>query len=296
MSSVVVTARDDGVDKSQPERSSGVEPTVDPEALDAEAPRPEALGGDDSIADAARRSERYRDYPSFDASLAEAAEGLRDEAVKAPDFLDAFAREAAGFAESDKKHKKKKKGRKLKLQIAHQTAGRVRMTIAGAKGDEKTLKEIARTFGLIPGVEKIAVNAVTGSIILNYNEEDPKGRDFRLTRRVLSPRHDMLGSEYDELARKIENEAEFLAQRSKVARAVVDFSKRLDHDIKRATHNAIDLKIILAVGMIILTIFEIGVHAATPIWLTLAVFSFNHFLELHGPGAAGASGQLKASI
>ena len=47
----------------------------------------------------------------------------------------------------------------------------------------------------------------------------------------------MLGSEFDELARKIENEAEFLAQRSEAARAIVDFFKQLDRDIKVATHN-----------------------------------------------------------
>ena len=35
--------------------------------------------------------------------------------------------------------------------------------------------------------------------------------------------------------------------------------------------------------MIALTVFEIGAHAATPVWLTLSIFTFNHFLELRTP-------------
>jgi hypothetical protein len=93
----------------------------------------------------------------------------------------------------------------------------------------------------------------------------------------------MIGSEFEELARKIENQAEFLAERSKTARVVVDFCKRLDREIKVATHNVVDLKIIIAVGVIVLTILEVGANAATPIWLTLSIFTFNHFVELHNP-------------
>jgi hypothetical protein len=32
--------------------------------------------------------------------------------------------------------------------------------------------------------------------------------------------------------------------------------------------------------VIALTILEMGANAATPVWLTLAIFTFNHFVEL----------------
>jgi hypothetical protein len=224
----------------------------------------------------------YWSYPSFDASLPDDQE---KKPLDAPNDLAAFAREAAGAAAKAKKRKKKKKkSEKLKLQIVHQTAGRVRMKVAGAKGDPDALKDIAETFRLIPGVEQIAVNSVTGSIILHYDEDNQKAFNDRFKRSMMSHGGSaMLGSEFDELARKIENEAEFLAQRSEAARAIVDFFKQLDRDIKIATHNVLDLKIVLAVGVIALTIFEIGAHAATPVWLTLSIFTFNHFLELRTP-------------
>jgi hypothetical protein len=46
------------------------------------------------------------------------------------------------------------------------------------------------------------------------------------------------------------------------------------------TNNVVDLKIGLAGGIIALTLLELGATAATPVWLTLGVFTLNHFVEL----------------
>jgi hypothetical protein len=179
-----------------------------------------------------------------------------------------------------KKKSKKRNSQKLKLQIAHQTSGRVRMKIASAKGNPELLKKISETFGVIPGIERVSVNSVTGSIILHYDAESRLVNE-KLAKNMISHGHSaMPGSEIDELARKIESEAEFLAQRSEAARIVVDLFKKLDREIKLATNNLIDLKIVLGVGVIGLTILEMGANAATPVWLTLAIFTFNHFVEL----------------
>ena len=76
-------------------------------------------------------------------------------------------------------------------------------------------------------------------------------------------------------------EAEFLANHSHTARVFVDFVKSIDHEIKRATNNNLDLKIVFAVGIICLTVFEVGATAATPVWVTLAIFTVNHFIQMH---------------
>lgn len=185
-----------------------------------------------------------------------------------------------GISKNKKKKPKKKNSQKLKLQIAHQTSGRVRMKIASAKGNPELLKQISETFGVIPGIERVSVNSVTGSIILHYDTNSRLVNE-KLAKNILSQSHSaMPGSEIDELARKIETEAEFLAQRSEAARIVVDLFKKIDKEIKIATNNLIDLKILLAVGVIGLTVLEMGANAATPVWLTLAIFTFNHFVEL----------------
>jgi len=212
-------------------------------------------------------------YPTFDASLEDMAEDMAGEA-------------ALAAIQTPARPKHKKKSRKHKMHIAHQTAGRVRMKISGAKGDEDLLNDVAATFRSIPGIRQVSVNAVTGSIVLAYDERCEASMNDHLMRRMESHGSEIFGSEFDALARKIENEAEFLAERSETARAVVHFMKRFDREIKRYSHNTVDLKILLAMSLIGLTVVEIGAHAATPVWLTLSVFTFNHFLELHTPPSA----------
>jgi hypothetical protein len=179
---------------------------------------------------------------------------------------------------------------KMNLKIAHQVPGRVRMKIPAGKGNADLLKQISDVFAVIPGIEEIVVNPTTGSIVLNYDIDchDEFHNSFRAHHDAHNAAHGkgndrMHGAdtELDKLTKSIEAEAEFLARHSHSARAVVDFVKTLDHEIKRATNNNIDLKIVFAVGIIGLTVLEVGATAATPVWVTLAIFTVNHFIEMH---------------
>jgi hypothetical protein len=173
---------------------------------------------------------------------------------------------------------------KLNLAIAHQVPGRIRLKIPSAKGNADLLEQIKDTFGVIPGVENIDINPMTGSVVLFYDvdrhdefhgafQEQHGGR--------AAEQHRPPNSEIDDLADKIEREAEFLADHSHAARLVVDFFKQVDRQIKIASGNTIDLKIVLAVAIIGFTVFEVGAGAATPVWVTLVIFSLNHFIEMH---------------
>jgi hypothetical protein len=179
---------------------------------------------------------------------------------------------------------------KMNLKIAHQVPGRVRIKIPAGKGNPDLLKQISDVFAVIPGIEEIVVNPTTGSVVLNYDVDrhDEFHSAFRARRDAHNTQYadsnsGMRGAdtELDKLANSIEAEAEFLARHSHSARAVVDFVKTLDHEIKRATNNNIDLKIVFAAGIISLTVLEVGATAATPVWVTLAIFTVNHFIEMH---------------
>ena len=89
----------------------------------------------------------------------------------------------------------------------------------------------------------------------------------------------------DELTGSIESEAEYLAEHSAVSRTVVEMVKKLDRELKRSTGNNIDLKIMVPIILAGFTFLEIGAAAATPMWVTLAIFSMNHFVELHAHDA-----------
>jgi hypothetical protein len=180
---------------------------------------------------------------------------------------------------------------KMRLKIEHQVPGRVRMKIPAGKGNPDLLKQISEIFGIIPGIEEITVNPTTGSVVLHYDADRHDEFDGSLRQRfsALGAVHGsasnggMRGAEteLDKLTNSVQTEAEFLASHSHSARAIVDFVKMLDREIKIATNNNVDLTIIFAVGVIALTLFQVGPTAATPVWLTLAIFTVNHFIEMH---------------
>jgi hypothetical protein len=180
---------------------------------------------------------------------------------------------------------------KMNLKIEHQIPGRVRMKIPAGKGNPELLKRIGETFAAIPGIEEVTVNPATGSIVLHYDSDrhDDFNHSFRGQYDAHHAAHGVpvdcsshgMDTELDKLTNSIEAEADFLSRHSHSARAVVDFVKMLDHEIKKATNNNVDLKIVFAVGIIGLTVTQVGATAATPVWLTLAIFTVNHFIQLH---------------
>ena len=174
---------------------------------------------------------------------------------------------------------KKNSHKQHKLHVAHHTPGRVRMKIPSAKGDPEALAAIAQSFVGVAGVENVSVNATTGSLVLKYNPDRPMDVHQHVEERASG--YSPLDSEIDEVTEFIEKEAEFLSQHSHTAKVIVDFFTRLDQAIKKNTNNYVDMKILLAAGLIVGTIGGMGLHAATPVWLVLVVFSINHMVQLH---------------
>src|SRR5215471_18528355 len=175
---------------------------------------------------------------------------------------------------------------KMKLQVAHQVPGRIRMKVPSAKDDPELLEQIKQTFSVIPGIEEVTVNPTTGSVVLHYDTERHDEFHGSFSHHYHTHAADRPpATQLDSFAERIEQEAEFLASHSHSARVVVDFVKKLDREIKLASNNTVDLKIVFALGLIGLTVMEVGTTAATPVWLTLAIFTVNHFIELHPPHA-----------
>src|SRR5277367_6236120 len=142
---------------------------------------------------------------------------------------------------------------KVKLQIAHQVPGRIRIKIPSAKGDPAMLEEIQKTFSAIPGIEQVVVNPQTGSVILHYDTDQHDDFHVGFSRKLdehARPHHRPPTNEIDSFARKIEEEADFLAEHSDAAKAVVDFCRHFDREIKVASGNMLDLKIVLVGGLV----------------------------------------------
>jgi hypothetical protein len=174
----------------------------------------------------------------------------------------------------------------VKLQVAHQVPGRVRMKIPSAKGNPELLEEMKQTLSVIPGIEEVIINPATGSLVLHYDTDQHDEFHGHLVHHTGGQHQPPPSNEIDALASKIQQEAEFLAENSHTARVVVDFFKHVDAQIKTGSHNTVDLKIVLAVGIASITILEVGANAATPVWVTLAMFGLNHLIEANTPKGA----------
>jgi hypothetical protein len=175
--------------------------------------------------------------------------------------------------------------KKHHARIEHKIRGRIRMKVPHGRIDPEILDAYRETFSAIPGITSINTKPDSGSIVIHYDPHREaefhhhfdRACDQHLAMAPMARPDD----EIDKIANEIEAEAEFLAAHSKLARSSVDFFKAFDRELKLATSNNLDLKIVLAVGLAAYTFLEIGGHAATPMWVTLALFSLNHFAELH---------------
>jgi cation transport ATPase len=169
----------------------------------------------------------------------------------------------------------------MKVKIAHQVPGRIRLKVPKAKENPELVEQIKQMFNVIPGVEEVTVNPVTGSVVVHYDTD--RHHEFHGRLQQHTGGHNAPPSnEIDALANKIQQEAEYLAQHSHTARVVVDYCKDFDRGIKVATGNAVDLKVALAVGIAGITLLEVGATAATPVWVTLSVFALNHMIMSGG--------------
>lgn len=190
-----------------------------------------------------------------------------------------------------------------KAHIAHMMPGRLRIRVPAARGNPELLEQTRALFNGVAGLRKVTMKPDSGSIVLHYDPVQAAAVEAELWQRWKAakpslprkPRREHAarpGDEISEVTRQIEAEAEFLAGRSETARLLVQFFKDFDAEVKRLTSNTVDLKILLALGLAVVTFIGVGAHAATPMWVTLVLFALNHFLEMHptsgNPAPAGA--------
>ena len=199
-------------------------------------------------------------------------------------MTDAGASDVAGEPATAAASAQAHKPQKHSARIEHKVPGRIRMKVHTAKNDPQALEAYRQMLASAPGVRQVHAKPETGSIVIHYDVEHHHEIEDRLhahcSEHLHVEAHAAPEDEVSELARRIEAEAEFLAERSQIARGAVDFFKGFDRELKSATDNTIDLKIVLAGGLAAFTFLEIGAEAATPMWVTLGLFTLNHFAEL----------------
>jgi len=173
-------------------------------------------------------------------------------------------------------------------KVAHHVPGRLRLKIEAARDNPALLDSLKEVFADVPAIDAVVVKPASASLVLHYDPRLEAQMEARFASHIsgqLDVGRDRPGDEIDRLATQVEAEAEFLAGHSQWTHAAVDFFKHFDQQIRAATDNAIDLKIVLALGLAVVTFVGVGATAATPMWVTLVLFALNHFIEQHPPPA-----------
>jgi hypothetical protein len=170
--------------------------------------------------------------------------------------------------------------------VAHHSRGRLRIRVPSAKGDPAALESIRQSLASVKGVQTVDVNESIGSVTVNYDPAVHPDFHEHLANEESAQRAVSLSppprlQDMEDLDEMFENEAAFLAERSHSAKLLFDWMNGLDRGIKSMTGNAVDLKVIAPLALAVGAFMELGITAATPVWLTLGLFSFNHFVDLH---------------
>jgi hypothetical protein len=172
-------------------------------------------------------------------------------------------------------------------QVVHHIPGRLRVRLPPSKRDPHLFEELREFVSGLGGVERVEVNPTTGSVLVHYHPESREEIQAMLSQTASDSRADAGVTGVDELAEKIEREAEFLSAHSELAMQIVAAIKGLNREVRQATNNMVDLKVLLPAGLAVWAFLKMGAEVATPLWVTLAIFSFNSFVALHRPEAAG---------
>lgn len=169
-------------------------------------------------------------------------------------------------------------------RIAHSTHGRVRLQFRGAT--PATLQHIESRLRALPHVQAVEVRPRTGSIVVHHSVKHTMMAND-LVDLAKSSGLFLLETEADPAAASahltdVEHDAAYLVDHSRSGKAIVRYSEHLNRGIKRATNGWVDLRVLLPATAGFCALLFVEVEAA-PLWLPLALFSFQSFNNLHQP-------------
>jgi hypothetical protein len=185
--------------------------------------------------------------------------------------------------------------------ITHRTPGRIRIRIPSAKGDSEFLEQVRTALASLPGVMEVTCSPLTGSLLVFHPPEVELELERTLTARNGTPLPFVLQPDVPSPTAKPHQPNRKRVQQSLLANAVAETMAELDDAVGEATGISVDLKILAPLAAAGFGFSLVGRNRITPLWLTLLMFAFSTFLDLHQPqsgptgdGAAGLSEQSSA--
>jgi hypothetical protein len=161
--------------------------------------------------------------------------------------------------------------------------GRIRIKVTGARDDADYFAVVRRLISELSGVESVRVNATSSSIVVAYN---PSDLVFRIRLRESSAVNEWLdltdaGGVFAAMDEAVATGVRYLEQHSRLAESVVSTAEQLDTHLRRVSDGYLDLKLLLPLGVAVATSLHKARAKGTPMWMTMGIFAFNAFLNLH---------------
>jgi heavy-metal-associated domain-containing protein len=188
------------------------------------------------------------------------------------------------------------------VHLAHHLPGRLRVRIPAGARNPPVLDQIKASIASVPGVRRVDVNTAIGSMVVHYDAAQTDDFIETVKRHGLDTKlFELVDPEIGAVAEAvdaIEAETEELAAHSATARTLVQFVSGLNDEVKRATNNALDLKVLVPLTLAGYSLLHHRSKLSTPMWVTLGLFSFTSFVALHHPQEARqpAAGQAEGAI
>lgn len=173
----------------------------------------------------------------------------------------------------------------LPVGAIHHVPGRIRIRLPFLKKNAETLAEVRRFLEGLEGVTSVQENVLTGSLLLHYDCDENADFYDRMMNSV-KENFGLMAAAVPHLLAKGGLEAVELSALdgevpSGASRLLGESFESLDRRIRRATDNGFDLKSLVPLGLLGAAVLRIGAQAATPLWVTLAIFSFSSFIAMH---------------
>jgi hypothetical protein len=156
----------------------------------------------------------------------------------------------------------------------------------GPRDAHHLLEDVQRAISLIPEVNRIDVNRVTGSIVVEYDPAHFKQMLAHAARATAKQGLVRLAVPevvaFDAVLGYAQREMQELAHYSVTAKQVMNLLHRANLEVKHATGNALDLRTLLPLCLSAYSLVT-DKKEPSPLWVTLLIFSFNAFVSLHPP-------------
>lgn len=150
------------------------------------------------------------------------------------------------------------------------------------KGAEAYSEQINQLLLPIEGLQQVDFSPITGSVLLHYDAELFEQFAERVTQHVQQTMGvKLLRAKANGTAASHQHTVVTPLADTRLSREIYSYFSRANDHIRESAGNSFDLKSLLPTGLAVYALAELGSAATTPLWVTLAIFSFTSFAVLN---------------